>query len=662
MGIQCLFAYSIGIIIGNHDRHRIHGSMKCDDFQDIGPQKIYEEVIDDGCAIVIQAVDAEDVPESVRFHVDFSSDCPEFRIESWHFSLSSPSASSLAAFDPTGFGAVKSYKFNAWLPAMQFSGLFTTAGCLYLGINDGKAFPKTFAFDGKDTVQAEYLASPEMGAWDSLPFKVRAIEGICDWHTLADQYVPFARQTEWYKRGLSLRMSRPEWIYSTPLWINTHWQTVDVFEPTGGHPRTVLERVNKFKALIGDCPMLLHWYEWDLLGYTDSEYSECEQNHVCGFDSHYPDYFPAREGFQQAVSELADINVRTIPYINGRIFDQALEHWDDPLVQSAAVLTKSQRFVVEEYGNHVRFAAMCPAAKFWQQTIADVAQGVVETAPVSGVYIDQIAAAPPLHCYNKNHSHEYGGGSSWTSGYKGMLEKVRKQIGDSHMIVTESNAEQFIGSVDTFLSLIAMFDVDHLVPAFQYIYPGGVFASAGAEFYRSDITNNDGLGFMKKVMKQFVIGSQLGWFSLGGRDNQVPPMDMLDVLTDPKHRELISAFQDLVQMRQDPFIWRVFAFGGLIMDLNGDGSIWGDSNGGLIIACNPKLALLSIYINVDLTGKLGPASVDMYRFNAGEWELIRQGESVSRIRIGIELSPRSCSIIRLSSSKQSDVIPQVNEF
>ena len=69
-------------------------------------------------------------------------------------------------------------------------------------------------------------------------------------------------------------------------------------------------------------------YEWDTLGYkAGSNYSVCESEVTCGFDTHYPEYFPPRAGFDAALRGMQAIGLRVAPYINGRIFDQATASW-----------------------------------------------------------------------------------------------------------------------------------------------------------------------------------------------------------------------------------------------------------------------------------------------------------------------------------------------
>jgi hypothetical protein len=49
----------------------------------------------------------------------------------------------------------------------------------------------------------------------------------------------------------------------------------------------------------------MHWYEWDTLGYKlGSNYTECESEITCGFDTHYPEYFPPRQGFEKSLKAI----------------------------------------------------------------------------------------------------------------------------------------------------------------------------------------------------------------------------------------------------------------------------------------------------------------------------------------------------------------------
>lgn len=56
----------------------------------------------------------------------------------------------------------------------------------------------------------------------------------------------------------------------------------------------------------------------------------------------------------------------------------------------------------------------------------------------------------------------------------------------------------------------------------------------GAVFFLRDLSDNPNV-FAAKVAQQYLFGAQMGWFSLGGRDNQVPYMGMYEALMDSKY-------------------------------------------------------------------------------------------------------------------------------
>ena len=58
----------------------------------------------------------------------------------------------------------------------------------------------------------------------------------------------------------------------------------------------------------------------------------------------------------------------------------------------------------EQYGSKAVFAVMCPHTKYWQSTISNVVDKIVNTYETDGVYIDQIAAAGPRVHVGINHT------------------------------------------------------------------------------------------------------------------------------------------------------------------------------------------------------------------------------------------------------------------
>jgi len=168
-----------------------------------------------------------------------------------------------------------------------------------------------------------------------------------------------------------------------------------------------------------------------------------------------------------------------------------------------------------------------------------------------GVYIDQIGAAPPDLCYDPTHNHGRGGGSFWVDGYATMLSSAKAATGSWRILVTEDNAESYMDNLDGMLSLTAYFPTvvgsPRLIGAFPAVY-GGYYTSFGQEFYQSDIEEDPAV-FTAKVATMFVLGSQIGWFSLSGT-NDTPPMAYYNIFMDPQYNAEVAYVNLVCQYRQ----------------------------------------------------------------------------------------------------------------
>eukprot|EP01064_Diplonema_japonicum_P011675 TRINITY_DN19111_c0_g1_i1.p1 TRINITY_DN19111_c0_g1~~TRINITY_DN19111_c0_g1_i1.p1 ORF type:complete len:856 (+),score=104.11 TRINITY_DN19111_c0_g1_i1:31-2598(+) len=456
----------------------------------------------------------------------------------------------------------------------QFMSLYDEAqpySGLYFAAHDAKGSSKHFAFNVKSSspnpsaalsisATAADAGVPSSTHVVGYPVVLALFDG--DWWDSTQIYRPWALSSAaWTQKGpVENRTDIPDWLLNTTTWVNSHWQGNDIFNTSGGDPEVVKQRVlavNQRFDLGPHANLGLHWYEWDLLGYKQgSNYTDCGTEVTCGFDTHYPEYFPTRTGFAENLKQMQNQGVKVAPYINGRIFDIATETWQkDNAVSWAAKQSpprldpsKSDLSTYEEsYGSHAVFNVMCPHTTYWQDVISNVSGTIVKDLGTNGVYIDQIAAAGPRPCWDKTHNHTLGGGSHWVSGYKQLLNKVRSQVGNNAVVLTESNAEPFMDGVTIFLTLVGYGSAPfagtrHTVNAFGSIY-GGYFFSMGAEFFQVDFTNPD--VFSSKIAKMLLFGSQMGWFSLGGRDNQHPAMGIVNQLLDPQYTPEIDYLRAL---------------------------------------------------------------------------------------------------------------------
>ena len=287
-----------------------------------------------------------------------------------------------------------------------------------------------------------------------------------------DWVLPNAQWTQLGK--LENRTDIPEWSYNITTWVNTHWNQVDIFNKTGGQPQAVLERMKNIVERLGldKDALALHWYEWDTLGYIlGSDYQYCGSEVTCGFDTHYPEYFPPREGFNLALKGLQDLGVKVAPYINGRIFDQGTDSWtaNNRIAQLSAsknntgflnITMSEYSFFNESYGSKAVFSAMCPYTEYWQDTIADVCDKLVNYYGTDGVYIDQIATATTKPCFDTSHGHSLGGGNHWFEGYTKMLQECRDLMGSNAMVLSEGQNELYVGQIHIFLSLYGFINGD----------------------------------------------------------------------------------------------------------------------------------------------------------------------------------------------------------
>ena len=192
-----------------------------------------------------------------------------------------------------------------------------------------------------------------------------------------------------------------------------------------GDPDFVLEAVlQAYNAL--KIPFAVHWYCWEFYP----------------FDTNYPDYLPAKSGFQDTINELHKYQIKILPYINGRLYDVNAPSYNQNLhskrnvnntgiTYDSSVKASAPRMnnrtpiqVIEIYASGQFFAVMCPYTEYWQSVLSDKVDEIVLHYDTDGLYIDQIGAAPPYLCADPSHGHPTLGGSYWAEGYSKLLDQM----------------------------------------------------------------------------------------------------------------------------------------------------------------------------------------------------------------------------------------------
>ena len=141
--------------------------------------------------------------------------------------------------------------------------------------------------------------------------------------------------------------------------------------------RKFKERLGLGKDYIG-----IHAYNWDLLGRLSQYDNEtlqgvgplpCENKtsvtgkiSPCGFDTHYPEFFPEKRGLDKLVKGYQDLGMRVVPYTNGHLFDPVTVDWVPELAQKASVKL-NRRFHFRNYlDEHPDFAKAPPILNITQ--------------------------------------------------------------------------------------------------------------------------------------------------------------------------------------------------------------------------------------------------------------------------------------------------------
>ncbi|MBN2132521.1 MAG: hypothetical protein JW741_23675, partial [Sedimentisphaerales bacterium] len=321
--------------------------------------------------------------------------------------------------------------------AMQYMAAYNSADRtgLYVGMHDPYGSTKDIFAEGQPAKHAVAFTFnhpvPNMGQPGTgfdLPGQARWQLLRGDWFDAAQIYRSWVMRVArwWPALGPEGREDTPRWMRELPAWVMR-----------GGSAAECVPSVKDFVETLG-LPTGFHWYNW----------------HQIPFDNDYPHYFPTKGGFRDGVAELKAARVYPMPYINGRLWDthdKGAEDWQfTRTALPAATKEESGEPYTESYGsketdgNSVKLAVMCPATALWRKRVTDIVLRLFNECGVSGVYIDQIAAATPKLCFDASHGHALGGGHWWTDGYWKMLDAIRAAKPTHCMLTTECNAEPYI--------------------------------------------------------------------------------------------------------------------------------------------------------------------------------------------------------------------------
>jgi hypothetical protein len=293
--------------------------------------------------------------------------------------------------------------------SMQCLTLYAERGAgLYVACNDTAAFRKSFAMVGEPSseIGCEISHLPELSTapesdW-TLPYEVLVGTFQGDWITAAERYRSWATNQVWARESRLARGVVPDWITKTGLWI---WNR-------GRSPGVLTPAVKLQEQL--HLPVSVFWHWW----------------HGCPYDTGFPEYLPPREGaeaFSAALDAAHERNVRTLVYMNQRLWGMTTKSWVAENAEKWAVKRPNGEIGREVYNtfNPQPCASMCLGTEFWRKKYASLAQQAVQELGVDGIYMDQ--ACTSLACYDSTHGHTLGGGAYWMNGFRQMSLDIRKR-------------------------------------------------------------------------------------------------------------------------------------------------------------------------------------------------------------------------------------------
>lgn len=395
-----------------------------------------------------------------------------------------------------GWGAeydLKPQLYTASYPSvtgsMQMLLVHNNDGAIYFATQDRGASGKDFkAACGAenitlftDVVASEGWSDHATGRFE-LPWTT--VIGYSDkgWEDAAIRwYRPFSYTTEWGNKTLESR-NIPEWLYNTDVWIRAK-----------GVNDTVRAAVNKAIDLYGKNTGV-HWYFW----------------HNYPYDTHYPDYFPAKPHFAEMIAEVQKRGCYTYPYINGRLWDPSSDSYKTLHGGSASCRKPDGTLYTEIYPtSKVLNTVTCPSSLLWQKIITDLVDKIQNELNTNGVYIDQVACAAPQPCWSSGHGHAKGGGDYWHKSYRSLMDNLRaNHLKKGNVLISEENAECYIDMFDMLLTVNSPHSGCRIVPLFPIVYSDRVITSAYTYSPTDRVNRGD---FLYETMQCFLYGSQLGW-------------------------------------------------------------------------------------------------------------------------------------------------------
>lgn len=383
-------------------------------------------------------------------------------------------------------------KFNQTYPSfnatMQMVMMHNATGAVYYATEDRSASLKDYCEDVEDNVIVLHTRTTNSESWNKdgryrLPWTTKLGFSPRGWEDAAVRYYrPFTYTTSWGSKTLRER-NIPQWLLDTDVWFRSK-----------GLSEEVTSAIDRAAALYGK-GTFFHTYYW--------------HNHP--YDTHYPDYFPAKPEYPGLVTKIHKAGCRAVPYINGRLWDPDADSYKTFNGGQASCRKPDGTLYTEIYPtSNVLNTVTCPASTLWQDIITGLVDRIQGELKTDGVYIDQISCSPIKPCWNPAHGHPLGGGSYWVESYHKLINGIRaSHLKPGNILFSEENCECYIDLFDIQLTVNTPHsETVKILPVFPIVYSDRVLTVGYTSTPNDSVNSGD---FMHMLQGAFLYGSQLGW-------------------------------------------------------------------------------------------------------------------------------------------------------
>lgn len=378
--------------------------------------------------------------------------------------------------------------------SMQFVMVYDAGGALFVGNEDPKGIRKDYYVDGNRTLNFS-MTVPTSEGWTKdgvfrLPFATNMGFDPEGWeHALIHWYKPVTYTFPWggEDRKIANRLGTlSPWLQESDGWIRVKGDEEE-FAYTDAAADFFGPRLS------------IHWYWW--------------QRHP--YDTHYPDFIPAKAGFADKVAKVHAKGLHVTPYVNGRLWDPSSDSFKRDGGADACARGEDGNLYIEIYNgtSKVINAIACPSTRVWHDKLYGLVDSLQLLYGVDGVYIDQIGCSRQYPCWNPNHDHPRGGGEFWLESYRRILGDIRTgALRPGGILITEENGECYSDLFDLMLMVNTHYTagVSRILPLFPMVYSDRVVTNA-FKYFQEDVNVEKACDLRFRFAKALLYGSQPGW-------------------------------------------------------------------------------------------------------------------------------------------------------